>query len=211
VKNVKPVAAIIKELVEEAETLLHNGTENTSFSQLQLFRRKAPLFFNSLLFRVSMPDRSFKIDKWVWSDSDFGEMSWHDVVIHGLATRNEMLSGPDEEPRVGSQELLFDIDYLINWRDFFKRGADFWISPATLVFSEVSDLSVDFRSVSPLLWIYTIGRKDRRWTISMDDGQIAFDSAGFTQYIRREPISKSHFTYLSDSERGGFSFRRNHD
>jgi hypothetical protein len=32
VKTVKPVAAIIKELVEEAETLLQNGTENMSYS-----------------------------------------------------------------------------------------------------------------------------------------------------------------------------------
>ena len=67
------------------------------------------------------------------------------------------------------------------------------------------------KSGGPLLVIYTIGREGHRWTISLDEGQFAFDSAGFKQYIRREPILKSHFTYLSDSERGGFSFRRSYD
>ena len=161
-----------------------------------------------------MRDRSSKIDKWVRSDEDFKEMSWHDVVIHGLATSNEMLSGPDEEPRFESQKLLFDIDYVLSWRESLaERQADFWVSPATLVFEEVSNLNVNFGSKSgkPLLVIYAIGREGRHWTISLDGGQISFDSAGFKQYIRREPVLKSHFTYLSDSERGGFSFRRAHD
>ncbi len=161
-----------------------------------------------------MPDRSFKIDKWVRSEEDFRELSWHDVVIHGFATSNEMISRSDEEPRFESQELLFDIDYVLNWRDVYNDGRpDFWISPATLVFAEVYNLNVNFVSKSggPLLVIYTVGREGHRWTISLDEGQFAFDSAGFKQYIRREPILESHFTYLSDSERGGFSFRRSYD
>lgn len=161
-----------------------------------------------------MRDGSSKIDKWVRSDEDFIGMSWHDVVIHGLATSNEMLSGPDEEPRFESQELIFDIDYVLNWQESLaERRADFWVSPATLVFEEVSNLTVNFgsKSYTPLLVIYTIAREGRRWTISLDEGQVSFDSAGFKQYIRREPVLKSHFTYLTDSERGGFSFRRAHD
>jgi len=161
-----------------------------------------------------MPDRSFKIDKWVRSEEDFREMSWHDVVIHGMATSCEMVSGSEEEPRFEPQELLLDIDYVINWREAYtERRADFWVSPATLVFAEVHNLNVNFVSKFgvPLLVIYTIGREGHRWTISLDEGQVVFDSAGFKQYIRREPIPKSHFTYLSDSERGGFSFRRNYD
>jgi hypothetical protein len=166
------------------------------------------------MFGSLMRDRPSKIDKWVWAEEDFREMSWHDVVIHGFATNNEMLSGPDEEPRFESQDLLFDIDYVLNWRESLVEGrAGFRISPATLVFAEVSDLNVNFRSESgpPLIVIYTIERKGRRWTISLNEGQISFDSAGFKQYIRREPVLKSHFTYLTDSERGGFSFRRAHD
>ena len=161
-----------------------------------------------------MPDGSAKIDKWVRSDDDFKEMSWHDVVIHGLATSNEMLSGPDEEPRFEPPKMLFDIDYILNWRESHaERRADFWVSPATLVFEEVSNLNVNFgcKSGKPLLVIYSIGREGRHWTISLDEGQISFDSGGFKQYIRREPVLKSHFTYLTDSERGGFSFRRAHD
>ncbi len=155
--------------------------------------------------------RSSEIYKWVWSDEDFREMSWHDVVIHGLATSNEMLSGPDEEPRFESQDLLFDIDYVLNWRESLaERRANFRVSPATLVFEEVSDLNVNFgpKSGKPLLVIYTIEREGRRWRMSLDGGRISFDSAGFKQYIRREPVLKSHFAYPSDSERGGFSFGR---
>jgi len=161
-----------------------------------------------------MRDRSSKIDKWVRSDDDFKEMSWHDVVIHGLATSNEMLSGPDEEPRFEPPKMLFDIDYILNWRESHaERRADFWVSPATLVFEEVSNLNVNFgcKSGKPLLVIYSIGREGRHWTISLDEGQISFDSGGFKQYIRREPVLKSHFAYLSDSERGALSFRRAHD
>ena len=161
-----------------------------------------------------MHDGSAKIDKWIRSDEDFKEMSWHDVVIHAYATNNEMLSGSDEEPRFESQQLILDIDYVLNWRESYaERRADFWVSPATLVFEEISDLNVNFRCESgiPLLVIYTIGREGRRWSISLGEGQISFDSAGFKQYIRREPVLKSHFTYLTDSERGGFSFRRAHD
>jgi hypothetical protein len=161
-----------------------------------------------------MPDRPSTIDKPVWSDEDFSEMSWHDVVIHGLATNSEMLSGPDEEPRFEPQDLIFDIDYVLNWRESTLEGrAGFRISPATLVFAKVSDLNFNFQSKSgtPLLVIYTILREGRRWTISLNEGQISFDAAGFKQYIRREPVPKSHFTYLTDSERGGFSFRREKD
>jgi len=161
-----------------------------------------------------MHNGSAKIDKWIRSDEDFKEMSWHDVVIHAFATNNEMLSGSDEEPRFESQQLILDIDYVLNWRESYaERRADYWVSPATLVFEGISDLNVNFRSESGirLLVIYTIGREGRRWSISLGEGQISFDSAGFKQYIRREPILKSHFTYLTDSERGGFSFRRAHD
>ena len=179
-----------------------------------LWPEAAPFLFSFLLFGNPMRDRSSEIDKWVWSEEDLREMSWHDVVIHGLAISNEMLSGSNEEPRFESQDLLFDIDYVLNWRESrAERRAEFRVSPATLVFEEVSDLNVNFGSKSgePLLLIYTIGREGRRWSISLGEGQISFDSAGFKQYIRREPVLKSHFTYLTDSERGGFSFKRTHD
>ena len=161
-----------------------------------------------------MARRAFKVDKWVWSDKDFSQMSWHDVIIHGLAASNELISQPDEEPRFKAQELLFDIDYVLNWREAYaERRTDFWISPATLVFADVSDLKADFVSElgGPLLVIYSIVRESRRWTIALDEGQITFESAGFEQYVRREPILKSHYTYLSDSERGTFSFVRGRD
>lgn len=160
-----------------------------------------------------MARRAFRIDKWAWSDKDFHEMNWHDVIIHGLATSNELISRGGE-PRFKPQELLLDIDYVLNWREAYgeRPHNDFWLSPATLVFADVSKLKAEFkREWQPALVIYTIGHEGRYWTVALDEGQIAFDAAGFSQYLRREPVLKSGYTYLSDSERGGFSFRRGRD
>src|SRR5437773_12514440 len=122
-----------------------------------------------------MPYGSAKIDKEVRSDEEFKEMNWHDVVIHAMATNNEMLSGSDEEPRFESQQLILDIDYVLNWRESYaERRADYWVSPATLVFEEISDLNVNFRSESgiPLLVIYTIVRRVRRLSVSVGEGRV---------------------------------------
>ena len=83
------------------------------------------------------------------------------------------------EPR----ELLLDIDYVLNWREALaERRADFWISPATLIFRDVSDLKASFASDTwPLLVIYEIRRDGHHWTIALDEGQIAFESSGFEQ------------------------------
>ena len=157
-----------------------------------------------------MTRRSPKIDKWMWSENDLAEMSWHDVIIHAIAANTELISRPDREPQMEPRELLFDIDYVLNWREALtERRADFWISPATLVFGNVSDVRTKFASDTwPLIVIYEVRRVDRRWTIALDEGEIAFDSPGFEQYIRREPIFKANYTYLSDRERGGVSFVR---
>jgi len=157
-----------------------------------------------------MTRRSPKIDKWMWSEKDLAEMSWHDVIIHAIAANTELISRPDREQQMEPRELLFDIDYVLNWREALtERRADFWISPATLVFGNVSDVRTKFASDTwPLIVIYEVRRVDRRWTIALDEGEIAFDSPGFEQYIRREPIFKANYTYLSDRERGGVSFVR---
>ena len=157
-----------------------------------------------------MTRRSPKIDKWMWSEKDLAEMSWHDVIIHAIAANTELISRPDREQQMEPRELLFDIDYVLNWREALtERRADFWISPATLVFGNVSDVRTKFASDTwPLIVIYEVRRVDRRWTIALDEGEIAFDSPGFEQYIRREPIFKANYTYLSDRERDGVSFER---
>ena len=157
-----------------------------------------------------MTRRSPKIDKWVWSEKDLAEMSWHDVIIHAIAATTELISRPDGEPQMKARELVFDIDYVLNWREALtEHRANFWISPATLVFGNVSDVKTNFTSDTwPLIVIYDVRQVDRHWTIALADGQIAFESPGFEQYIRREPIFKANYTYLSDRERGGVSFER---
>jgi len=76
-----------------------------------------------------MTRRSPKIDKWVWSEKDLAEMSWHDVIIHAIAASTELISRPGGEPQVEPRELVFDIDYVLNWREALaEHRADFWIS-----------------------------------------------------------------------------------
>ena len=70
-------------------------------------------------------------EKWLWTDADFEQMGWHDVHIHGFA--------------FGAYTLTFDIDYTFRWVDpapgetYYR----FWLSPATLVFDDVSDVQLD--------------------------------------------------------------------
>ena len=170
-------------------------------------------FLVSEQFGIGMTRRSFKIDKWVWSEKDLAEMSWHDVIIHAIAATTELISRPNEEPRMEPRDLLLDIDYVLNWREALtERRSDFWICPATLIFRGVSELEANFTSGTwPLLVIYEIRRDGRRWTISLDEGPISFASPGFEQYLRREAVLKANYTYLSDRERGGVSFKPGRD
>ena len=129
-----------------------------------------------------MTRRSPKIDRWMWSEKDLAEMSWHDVIIHAIAANTELISRPDREPQMEPRELLFDIDYVLNWREALtERRADFWISPATLVFGNVSDVRTKFASDTwPLIVIYEVRRGEGRFVVIADffeDGSWHFADA----------------------------------
>ena len=148
-------------------------------------------------------------DKWIWSEADFEQMSWHDVGIHALAFRPS------------SYELLFDIDYLYRWvaplagETYYK----FWVSPATLLFHNVYDIRFDLEPLDSICIsgitrsemdkprnADSIGRDvDWLWTIECLDGEISFRATSFEQFTRGRPILQSQ-QRLSEQARGGFSF-----
>lgn len=147
------------------------------------------------------------IEKFVWTESDFERMSWHDCKIYGMSF-NE------------SFELFFDIDYIFKTEP--SKGDEqyftFWVSPATLTFRNVYDFDlstytmdlemVDISRANP-----TIPKNMRsvdevleyEWTISLTSGEMSFRSVGFSQVIRERPALFNR-TAIGVSGRGGISF-----
>ena len=84
----------------------------------------------------AVPDDPIHIEQAIWTEADFDVMGWHDVALHAIAIE------PDH-PHPG--RLALDIDYLLKWvpPESSASAFRFWISPATLVFDQASDLVVD--------------------------------------------------------------------
>lgn len=158
-----------------------------------------------------MTVRSYKLDKWLWTEADFEQMGWHDANVHAVA------SLPD------AFEFVLDIDYIFEWihplpeETYFK----FWVAPATLVFENVSELRIDLEPHSGIE-LQDIQRAESRkprnadhinhdtewhWMLDTIAGEISFRSVGYKQYIRRAPILTKHQALEMDV-RGGLSFYR---
>lgn len=164
---------------------------------------------------------AFEPEKWIWSESDFEVMGWHDSDIHGIAFY------PD------TYEIAFDIDYIFVKKFLSPQGTyeyrltpegyyDCWISPATLVFWNVSDVEFDLRSYNSALEIDSIERtcekekplnanwigRDTQWTwiLKCQEGEIRFKSVGYFQYIREIP--KPAEMYVGIRARGDQLFFR---
>ena len=148
----------------------------------------------------------FDLQKLVWKDSDFENMSWHDCRIHAMSFN------PDNE-------LSFDIDYITQWV-LKGKTYKFWIAPATIVFENVYDFVLENSSMDFIIDEIVredkgkpanadyIGRdKEFAWSIQLISGSISFCSVGFKQYMRKKPIFQSA-DYLMLDARGGISFER---
>lgn len=153
----------------------------------------------------SVNDRNKK----VWTDADFDNMNWHNCKIYGVAFYPKTF------------ELAFDIDYVFN-TEKHETHYTFWISPATLVFSNVHDLELSIESSDGQFQIVSIDRTDigkpinhehiKRdtdwlWTIECWEGEIKLKAVGFDQYIRRPAINTEEQNLLLE-ERGELSFAR---
>ena len=143
--------------------------------------------------------------KSIWTDADFDAMGWHDARFYCFTVFAE------------SSELVVDLDYITRWihpvhPDIYFR---FWISPATLVFHDVQNISavIEMRElfnmeVVELKRTPLPGRiSDWRWQFDLSNGEIALDASGYTQYFRRKPVLRE-YQHLEFAERGGISYAR---
>ncbi len=139
-----------------------------------------------------------------YTEKDFQRLSWHDSYVYGIKFPN-----PDIDVADWRSDLVFDIDYIVEWILGVDRSFRFLVSPADLIFHGVTDLrlSIDwadsFQTAVPEIWIDGIKRDrirdqkiylDRpyyRWAIELvhpPGGEIAFGAVGFTQVLRAEPL-----------------------
>ncbi|MDZ4076523.1 MAG: hypothetical protein U1E04_17440 [Hylemonella sp.] len=136
---------------------------------------------------------------------------WHDNAIHGF----RMVEGADG----CSGELVLDIDFIVEWLspESGNNAFSFRIAPADLTFHDVTELviSIDYASSTAALQPMTIheihreavtyqnGHSSFAWRLEINwprNSSISFSSSGFTQVLRKQPIS-SGAQYLRPSER----------
>ena len=141
----------------------------------------------------------------VWTDADFGTLSWHDCHIWGIDLR----AGNADEGDWTS-DLAIDIDYIVEWLRAPDQTFRFRVAPATLVFHGVTDLNINvawqptgFQVALHPISVAHIDREtiedhkvflDRpyyRFRITSNwpaGGEIVFGAVGFTQTLRADPI-----------------------
>ena len=135
-----------------------------------------------------------------WNDNDFEDMSWHDCYVYEI-------SFPDE-----NQKLRLDIDYIFDW--VLERDSNmyrFWVSPSQLTFLNVLylKLHLDFQNTVGLT-IEKIKRGNPRklhattkpiwdYEIMTDKGLITFQSSGFLQEVKAQPILSEYQTLYRNS------------
>jgi hypothetical protein len=137
-----------------------------------------------------------------WSDTDFDQMGWHDVHIHGISAL------PDRF------ELRFDVDYIVEWMCAPSDSGitKFLVAPATLVFENVQHVRIAVNSEQGLLSIDEIRREGCRqladsklsiwnWTLRCQEGSVEFEATGYKLALRSSPIV-SELQYLNTDQRG---------
>jgi hypothetical protein len=151
-----------------------------------------------------MDDQSGKGDE--LAETEFDRVQWHDVHIHAIAAM------PD------SYALCFDIDYIVEWLcpPSGRGQAKFRVAPATLVFDDVSDVSIAVISQQGLLEISEVQRSTItppsandvviwNWVVKCQEGNITFNASGF-RLILRQPPMLSNVQRLDADHRGLPSF-----
>ena len=150
----------------------------------------------------------YLLEKALWTEADFELMGWHDVFVHALAF---------PEPF----EFALDIDYIFKWVLGKDGYYSFWIAPATLVFWNVSELSIrlepgngteilDLRRESagrPRNAEHISRDQEWKWNVECSSGDIQFRAAGYRQFIRQYPVFQRQQALAIDL-RGGYSFSR---
>jgi hypothetical protein len=143
---------------------------------------------------------TYELKKRIWTEADFDRMGWHDCTIYKVRL---------------AEDLEMDIDYILQWNEPETDGFPFtyWVSPATLVFKKIKDLSFEFDATSmEPIEIEDIEQEidddgKTRWTIITQQGDVEFTCESFEQYIRQEPFCQLS-PAISMRERNGFSLER---
>lgn len=150
------------------------------------------------------------LSKAVWTNADFGDMGWHDSLLHGIAFEATDNDDPDFA-------LAIDLDYIVQWVHG-SSAFSFWVAPVTLVFENAWNVRVqgtfEQMDMAEVLDLHHVrhfsnlaGVEFDEWHLDGDGFDIRIDSSGFTQYFRQEPIL-TDAQWLSGEERGGVSFAR---
>jgi hypothetical protein len=154
-------------------------------------------------------DNVFALDKWIWDQSDFDELGWHDSRVYSVAFIPE------------TYELALDIDYIFKWVDpaAGEEHFTFWVAPVSIYFENVSDIELDVKvgsdyeiEISELRQqhIGKIPKGELDWwqyEIECQNGLIALKATGFKFYVRKAPVHKQS-QCLTIEERGGVNFGR---
>ncbi|WP_116108161.1 hypothetical protein [Lewinella sp. IMCC34191] len=139
----------------------------------------------------------YRLEKFTWNQDDFDQMGWHDVPIYAMSFEDD---------------VKFDLDYIFEWVEPKKPETSFkfWISPATLIFKNPTDLkinlSIDFVNGLEIADIVK-QRFDGKTTylIETQQGDIQIETESFLQIIRHSPsLQKSQS--IDGTARGGISF-----
>ena len=150
-----------------------------------------------------MSTHLYRPEKRFFTEQDFEEMGWRGNPIHAIAF------GP------GTDELSLDLDYLFKC-EHPSAGAGhrtFWVSPATLVFENVGDLTMQACARASLT-IVELDRKELkesrfpgklwRWRLICTEGEWGFYASGYRQFIRRPPELVGS-PRLAPEARGGYA------
>ena len=139
----------------------------------------------------------------ILTEADFDGLSWHDNPIYGFSIDNDVSQW--------KSDLVFDIDYIVEWLCGVGRTAQFRIAAATLTFHYVTDLRTDVDwgdsgmqvAVAEMVLdqiarqqvekqLICLDRPYYRWTLRLNSpcpgGEISFGASGFTQVLRQEPV-----------------------
>ncbi len=81
-----------------------------------------------------MTNSVYRLEKHVWNDGDFDELTWHDVRIWSMA------ADPD------AFDFSLDLDFIFRWEAPVagSKSLRFWVAPVTMVLENAhSSLSED--------------------------------------------------------------------
>jgi hypothetical protein len=124
-----------------------------------------------------------------WTEADFDQMTWHDCRVNSFAL--------DQEGEWQS-DLVFDLDFIVEWLCGADNSYRFRVAPAFLRFINVDnlrfDLSLKFKQSVEIYSVKktelpTTGYRNYHWVIRVQnypglrENVIEFDAKGFTQEL----------------------------